>query len=103
MSMVRRGILAKENTATRWYLDLEEPMMMIGGTHCVLDNFRKQKGDSDSEKKKSVEASVHLAFCVRFYRDQMEAGRYFVHEDLDARNVSEAKLVRDLSQEAGCS
>ena len=46
-----------------------------------MQNLTKNHpGGEERIRRLRVEAEVHLAFCVQLYKEQISAGRYFVHE-----------------------
>ena len=67
----------------------EKPMLLIGSPPCtymsILQELNKCINKDNQEWLDRFElnrqgAIRHIEFCVRLYRMQMEAGRYFLHE-----------------------
>ena len=47
-----------------------------------------------------VAATVHIDFCVQLYRDQLNMGRYVLHEHTDAARSRRCKPTAALAAEA---
>ena len=68
--------------------DDEKPMLVIGSPPCkrfsVLMNLLMGRnlsaGQRDKFHAELDEAIEHIRFCVKIYKKQIEAGRYFLHE-----------------------
>ncbi len=62
----------------------EKPLFLIGSpactAFCTWQRLNEQKCDSELMKKKLEKARMHLEFVVSLYREQLEGGRYFLHE-----------------------
>ena len=63
----------------------QEPYMLIGSPMCrafCLWQYLNQinSKDKDAMRKAYLEAVEHMRFVVRLYREQLDNGRYFLHE-----------------------
>ncbi len=62
-----------------------KPYMLIGSPVCTqfctwqaLNRFKH--GDSESKERARIEAQLHMDFVISLYYEQLEGGRYFLHE-----------------------
>ena len=69
----------------RHQIAAKKPNLLIGSPPCtdcsILNrswNFRKM--DPAEVRRRRLAASIHLSFCCQLYLDQLQGGRYFLHE-----------------------
>ena len=64
--------------------DTEKPMFLIGSPPCTvyspLQAMNAHKRDPEEVRREQVRAGVHMEFVTSLYREQVLAGRYFLHE-----------------------
>ena len=62
----------------------EKPQLLIGSPECRLFStwqyINDKHRDPEVVKKERLQAMVHIAFCCQLYEDQINGGRYFLHE-----------------------
>ena len=62
----------------------QKPMVLIGSPMCkawsAWQRINNLKRDVNVIRREMIEARVHLRFVVELYREQIEGGRYFIHE-----------------------
>ena len=62
----------------------QKPLFLIGSpmctAFCTWQRLNAQKCDSEAMRRKLTQARTHLNFVVLLYREQLEGGRYFLHE-----------------------
>ena len=85
--------------AARERLRKERPWLLVGSPMCtafsLLQNLNYAKMDPKDVKRKIAEALVHVHFCLSLYREQMEGGRYFLHEHpASATSWRDEKVMR---------
>ena len=65
-------------------LRAERPLFLIGSPVCTAwcswQALNNTKRDPEVVRREKVRAMVHLKFVESLYREQMENGRYFLHE-----------------------
>ena len=66
--------------------------MMRRNWHMMID---------EEKRRRTVEANIHLLFCVALYRAQMEGGRLFLHEHPDTAWSWEHPEMVELAHEEG--
>ena len=68
-----------------WKIVVEQKPTLLVGTpmctaFCTWQNINGLKRSPDEIRRLRARAMVHLEFCARLYRLQLEEGRYFLHE-----------------------
>ena len=65
-------------------LDKEKPTLLVGSPMCTLfsnmQNLNKHRRDPRVIQDEIDRARIHLAWCCKLYRSQVERGAYFLHE-----------------------
>ena len=80
-----------------------KPFLLIGSPKCTAFSqlqkwsMRTQQGYAKVVKA-MCEGGIHPGFCMRLYRMQMLAGRYFVHEHLTSAVALQAPCVKPMSE-----
>ncbi len=76
---------AKKREKARDMVRKYKPYMLIGSPVCTqfstwqyLNRFKH--GDNESKERARVEAVMHMDFVISLYYEQIEGGRYFLHE-----------------------
>ena len=68
----------------RQLLREEKPLFLIGSPMCTAwctwQRINALKRDPDVVQRELIKARLHLDFVVSLYREQLETGRYFLHE-----------------------
>ena len=82
-----------------------KPLFLIGSPMCTawctwqrINNLKRDPGVIQRELTK---ARLHLQFVVELYREQLEAGRYFLHEQPRSAASWEEKVVESLAKVPG--
>ena len=65
-------------------VDTEEPMFLIGSPFCTpyspLQALSANRRDPEEVKREQVRAGIHTEIITSLYKQQVLAGRYFLHE-----------------------
>jgi hypothetical protein len=63
--------------------DTEKPMFLIGSPPCTayspLQALSANRRDPEEVKRDQIRAGIHMEFVTSLYREQVLAGRYFLH------------------------
>ena len=74
---------AKRDRALRLIRE-QKPLVLIGSPMCTAwstwQRLNKFKRDAKVVERELVRARVHLEFVIMLYREQVEGGRFFIHE-----------------------
>ena len=75
--------------------------MIIGSPECTpfsnIQNLNKARRSAEDIENEKAEARIHLAWCCKLYRAQIERGAYFLHEHPKlARSWKESFHASDL-------
>ena len=78
------SIKAKREKAWKKVIE-PEPYMLIGSPACApVSTWQRlneaRSSDAEAMRRANVDDVVHLDFVARLYTDQVEQGRYFLHE-----------------------
>ncbi len=91
---------ADKRKRARELLRQQRPLFLIGSPMCTrwcswqrLNDLRRDPGVVQREK---VRAAVHLEFVCELYRDQIEDGRFFLHEHPEGAGSWEAEPISQL-------
>ncbi len=81
-------------------LRTQKPLFIIGSPMCTrwcswqrLDDGRR---DPDVVEKEKRQAIIHLEFITQIYREQVEGGRFFLHEHPDGADSWSEGYIQDL-------
>ena len=82
----------------------DRPYLLIGSPPCTawsnLQNLNAcRPGGAAKVEAGKRRARVHLLFCARLYREQLEAGRYFLHEHPKSATSWMEKCMKDLASD----
>ena len=62
----------------------EQPLFLVGSPPCTqwssLQALSEAKRDPEEVKREKIKALVHMQFITELYKEQVLAGRYFLHE-----------------------
>ena len=80
----------------------DRPYLLIGSPPCTawsnLQNLNAcRPGGAAKVEAGKRRARVHLLFCARLYREQLEAGRYFLHEHPKSATSWMEKCMKNLA------
>ena len=96
---------AERRATARRRVAEEKPILLIGSPMCrvfsALRTLSNNKRDPEVVKREYTQAMVHLNFCVELYRDQLAAGRYFLHEHPDRAKSWKTEQIEELSKVPG--
>ena len=82
----------------------DKPYLLIGSPPCTawsnLQNLNAcRPGGRAKVDAAKQRARIHLVFCVRLYREQLRAGRYFLHEHPKLASSWAEDCVKSLAQD----
>ena len=84
------------------YVDEVEPTLLTGSPPCdqfsQLQNINKYRVSPDKRREKMDRAVAHLNTACRFYRKQLQAGRFFLHEAPWSATSWKDPEVRELTE-----
>ena len=79
-------VRAKRDKA-RMLLREQKPLFVVGSPMCTAwctwQRLNKLKRDPETCRRERVRARLHLDFVMEIYREQIDAGRFFLHEHPD--------------------
>ena len=87
-------------------LDRNNPFLLVGRPPCTYGTklnvgFNYPRMEPTEVQERIKRGRQHIVNCVKFYRKQMDEGRYILHESLEG-NLSWAEPgMVDLMQQAG--
>ena len=91
---------ASRRTEARRRLREQRPMFLIGSPMCTAFStwqfLNAQRRDAGIVHREWVRAMVHLRFVCELYQEQIDAGRYFLHEHPAGATSWSEKCIRDL-------
>ena len=93
---------AEDRNRAEEYIDKEDPLVLIGSLPCVsFSQLQSLVEDSPRKAQQLEEGIQHIQFMVKLDKQQVDAGRIFVHE-----NVAHAKswallFIRRMAGDAG--
>ena len=83
----------------------QKPWLLVGCPPCTwysqMMRRNWHKMDEEEKRRRTLEANLHLLFCLELYREQMEGGRLFLHEHPDSAWSWEHPEMIDLAREEG--
>ena len=83
----------------------EKPALLIGSPMCTAfstwQRINNKIGDESVVKREMDKAIMHLSFCVQLYREQLQGGRYFVHEHPEHASSWQTDVMKSLMSEEG--
>ena len=79
----------------------DKPYLLIGSPPCTAWSNLQSFNELRPGGKQKVEAArnrarIHLLFCVRLYKIQLDAGRYFLHEHPRSAKSWQEKCVQSI-------
>ena len=78
----------------------QRPLFLIGSPDCTAfsswQNLSRLRRDSAITHREYVRAMVHLRFCCQLYREQLEGGRYFLHEHPECARAWGESCIKEL-------
>ena len=78
----------------------QKPLFLIGSpmctAFCTWQRLNAQKSDSKLMERKLENARRHMEFVTQLYREQVEGGRYFLHEHPKFATSWAEKCMKDL-------
>jgi len=77
--------IAGKRDKVRRMVNEQKPFMLIGCPPCKAYSTWQALNESKSSdpaayRRAKMQAGIHLAFVASLYKDQIEGGRYFIHE-----------------------
>ena len=75
----------EDRAKARRRIQREKPSVVIGSPPCtdsctLNQNINHKKMPAEEVRRRMTEARLHLEFCAEIYKEQMCAGRHFLHE-----------------------
>ena len=91
--------------AARARIAREKPMFLIGSPMCTAfsawQHLNRERRDPALMQREYNKAMIHLEFVCKLYRDQADAGRYFLHEHPVAASSWQERCVAELLEAPG--
>ena len=91
--------------AARARIAREKPMFFIGSPMCTAfsawQHLNRERRDPALMQREYNKAMIHLEFVCKLYRDQADAGRYFLHEHPVAASSWQERCVAELLEAPG--
>ena len=82
-----------------------KPLFVIGSPMCRRWSSWQHLNDSrrspDEVRREKLKEMVHLDFVAQVYREQIEGGRFFLHEHPDAATSWQQECIEDILQIPG--
>ena len=76
--------IAERRQTARRLIAEQKPLFLVGSPMCTAfstwQRLNATRRDPKTVQKEYIKAMVHLEFVCQLYRDQVAAGRYFLHE-----------------------
>ncbi len=83
----------------------QKPLFLIGSPMCTAwctwQRLNEIRGDGEKLRRAKVRARLRLDFTMELYAEQVEAGRYFLHEHPKSASSWEEESVRRIRQLEG--
>ena len=83
----------------------EKPLLLVGSPMCTafstwqrVNNVIRDKAVVEAEKRRAV---MHLEFCLQLYREQLNNGRYVLHEHPAFASSWQEEATLELEKEVG--
>ncbi len=80
----------------------QKPLFLIGSPMCTAwcawQRLNEVKGDPEKIRRAKIRARVHLDFVMELYAEQVEGGRYFLHEHPKSATSWEEASVNKVMQ-----
>ena len=96
--------LQRHREAALEYVRKAKPKLVIGSPQCrmfsSMQNLNPKRHTMEHEEQ-LVEAKEHIRFVVQVYKEQVKAGRYFLHEHPAGASSWDMGEIRELSKELG--
>ncbi len=97
--------VAEKREQARKMLREQKPLFLIGSPMCTAwcswQRLNAQKRDPAVTARELVQARVHLDFATSLYREQHEAGRFFLHEHPQAASSWEEESIKGVRELPG--
>ena len=83
----------------------QRPMLVVGSPMCTAwsawQRINFMNKDPEQVERLLEKARVHLRFCMEIYKEQHEAGRYFLHEHPAQAASWDEPMVQEMMNMAG--
>ncbi len=90
---------SEKRDRARSLLRTQRPLFLVGSVMCTAWSSWQQLNaahDPERHQQALVAARVHLQFLLELYQEQMEGGRYFLHEHPAHASSWTEQMVQDL-------
>ena len=78
----------------------QQPTLLIGSPMCTpfsnIQNLNKAKRDPSVIEDEIARGRLHLEWCCRLYRQQMQRGAYFLHEHPNLATSWQERCVKEV-------
>jgi len=82
-------------------VETQKPLFLIGSPECKAwcswQRINDLRRDPELVRKEKLQAKLHLKFVTTLYREQLDAGRYFLHENPSAAGSWSEKCMERLA------
>ncbi len=91
---------ADKRSKARRLLREQRPLILIGSPMCTAwctwQRLNALRRDGDLIRRELTRARLHLEFVVSLYREQLESGRYFLHEHPEGATSWQEECIKSL-------
>ena len=92
--------IRERRIAARERVKKEQPLFLVGcpmcAPFCSFQYINNPKKDAGEVERNHVRAMLHLHFVCELYRDQVAAGRYFLHEHPETASSWDERCVKEV-------
>ena len=94
-----------KRSKARQLLRDQKPLVLVGSPMCTAwctwQRLNALRRDGDLVRRELARARIHLDFVVSLYREQLEGGRYFLHEHPDGATSWQEDSIKSLLETPG--
>ncbi len=94
--------LATKREKARRLLREQQPLFLVGSPMCTAwctwQRLNRLRRDPETCKRERIKAQLHLDFVMQLYKEQIEAGRFFLHEHPSGAGSWEETCCREVME-----
>ena len=98
---------AEKREKARRLLRMQKPLFLVGSPMCTAwctwQRLNALRRSPEVTEEMMTRARVHLAFVASLYREQVEGGRFFLHEHPQAAGSWNEECIKDIMKLPGVS
>ena len=92
--------MERHRAAALEYIRRVKPKLIIGSPECTMfSTLQKLSGWNANKTEQLVEAKKHIEFVVQLYKEQIENGRWFLHEHPHQATSWDLEEIKKLEKE----